>query len=247
MLECSSMPMYRALSLLATVWLCACFATKRAPTACPQTVPSSNRADRRSPLASDKATKHTTTLIRGATVWTAERGVLSSTDVLIRGGRIAEVGFDLDPRQAEVVIDAAGKHLTPGMIDPHSHLGVYASPALKAHSDGNEVGDPLAAGLRARDGLWPQDPGFSRALAAGVITAQILPGSANLIGGRSITIKLIPGAFAEQMRFPGAPTGLKMACGENPKRVYAKQGGPTTRMGNVARFACHATKSGGVS
>jgi imidazolonepropionase-like amidohydrolase len=83
--------------------------------------------------------------------------------------------------------------------------------------------------------VWPQDPNFTRALAGGVTTIQILPGSANLIGGRGITVKLVPGRTVEEMMFPGAPMGVKMACGENPKRVYASRG-PSTRMGNIAGY-----------
>ena len=83
--------------------------------------------------------------------------------------------------------------------------------------------------------MWPQDPQFPRALAAGVTTMQILPGSANLIGGRSVVLKIVPSRTVQGMKFPGAKYGLKMACGENPKRVYAQRG-PSTRMGNVAGY-----------
>lgn len=83
--------------------------------------------------------------------------------------------------------------------------------------------------------MWPQDPQFPRVLAGGVTTAQILPGSANLIGGRSVVLKVVPARTVPAMKFPGAKYGLEMACGENPKRVYAQQG-PSTRMGNVAGY-----------
>ncbi|MCA9685266.1 MAG: amidohydrolase family protein, partial [Myxococcales bacterium] len=96
---------------------------------------------------------------------------------------------------------------------------------------------PVTAHVRAEDGVWAQDPQFAHALAGGVTAAQVLPGSANLIGGRSFVIKLRPNArSAEDLRFEGAPAGLKMACGENPKRVYGQKGGPFTRMGNVAGY-----------
>ena len=88
----------------------------------------------------------------------------------------------------------------------------------------------------AEHSVWPQDPGFHRALAGGVTSLQILPGSANLFGGRSVTLKTVPGRTVQDMKFPGAPYGLKMACGENPKRVYGEKGGPATRMGNVAGY-----------
>jgi imidazolonepropionase-like amidohydrolase len=87
----------------------------------------------------------------------------------------------------------------------------------------------------AEHSVWPQDPGFSRALANGGVTSlQVLPGSANLFGGRSVVLKNVPARTVQGMKFPGAPYGLKMACGENPKRVYGNKGGPSTRMGNIA-------------
>ena len=88
----------------------------------------------------------------------------------------------------------------------------------------------------AEHSVWPQDPGFSRALInGGITTLQILPGSANLFGGRSVVLKNVPARTTQGMKFPGAPYGLKMACGENPKRVYGSKGNmPQTRMGNIA-------------
>ena len=114
--------------------------------------------------------------------------------------------------------------MTPGIIDAHSHLGVYASPGVDAHDDGNEATNPNTAEVWAEHSVWPQDPQFPLALAGGVTTMQILPGSANLIGGRGVTVKNVPARGVHGMKFPGAPYGLKMACGENPKRVYGEQG-----------------------
>jgi hypothetical protein len=92
----------------------------------------------------------------------------------------------------------------------------------------------------AEHSVWPQDPQFPRSLAGGITTLQVLPGSANLFGGRSVVLKVVPSVSVQGMKFPGAKYGLKMACGENPKRVYGNRGGPQTRMGNVAgyRQAC---------
>ena len=118
------------------------------------------------------------------------------------------------------VVDAAGKWITPGIIDVHSHLGVYPSPSTASHSDGNEATAPVTAEVWAEHSVWPHDPGFPAALAGGVTSMQLLPGSANLIGGRSVTVKNVPGRNVMDMKFPGAPHGMKMACGENPKRVY---------------------------
>ena len=174
-------------------------------------------------------------LIRGATVWTAASEVHQGADVLVVDGRITRVGVGLEAPEGVMVVDGKGAHLTPGIIDPHSHIGVYPLPGLRGTADGNEVGNPMTAQVRAEDGYWPQDPAIPRALAAGVTTVQILPGSANLVGGWSVVVRMIPGRTIDEVRFPGAPPGLKMACGENPKRVYERKG-PFSRMGNVARL-----------
>jgi imidazolonepropionase-like amidohydrolase len=82
----------------------------------------------------------------------------------------------------------------------------------------------VTAQVWAEHSIWPQDPGFPRALAGGVTTLHILPGSANLIGGRSVTVRNVPARTMQEMKFPGAPHGMKVACGENPKRVYGNRG-----------------------
>ena len=177
------------------------------------------------------------TLLRGAKVMTATGTTYERGDVLMHNGRIVAVGPKLDTPAGATVMNLRGKVVTPGIIDTHSHMGVYASPGLRAHSDGNEAVAPVTAYARAAEGFWPQDPQIDKARAGGVTTIQVLPGSANLIGGRSVTLKLYPDARSVgDMRFAGAPEGLKMACGENPKRVYGEKGGPQTRMGNVAGY-----------
>lgn len=174
-------------------------------------------------------------LIRGGTVLTAAGEEIEGGDVLLIGGRIEAVGIGLDAPQDASIIDAVGRFVTPGIIDSHSHLGVYPSPGVEGMGEGNEATNPVTAEVWAEHGVWPQDPGLPRALAGGVTTLQTLPGSANLIGGRGVTLKLVPGRGATDMMYPGAPMGLKMACGENPKRVYQSRG-PSTRMGNVAGY-----------
>jgi imidazolonepropionase-like amidohydrolase len=175
-------------------------------------------------------------LIRNATVLTGSGARLEGADVLMRDGRIAGVGVDLDAGDATVV-DGTGKWVTPGIIDVHSHLGVYPSPNTESHSDGNEVTAPVTAQVWAEHGVWPQDPGFATALAGGVTSMMILPGSANLIGGRGTVLKNVAATTMQDMKFPGAPHGLKMACGENPKRVYGERAqSPMTRMGNLAGY-----------
>ena len=176
------------------------------------------------------------TLLTGATILTGAGQRLDDADILLSDGRITAIGQDLDGGDA-VVVDASGRWITPGLIDTHSHLGVYPSPGTESHSDGNEATAPVTAEVWAEHSVWPHDPGFVTALAGGVTSMQILPGSANLIGGRSVTLKNVPGRDVQSMKFPGAPYGMKMACGENPKRVYGGRGvAPSTRMGNVAGY-----------
>ncbi len=174
-------------------------------------------------------------LLRNATVLTAAGPELPGASVLIRGGRIAAVGRDVTAPAGVRVIDATGKFITPGIIDTHSHIGVYAAPGTSAESDGNEATNPVTPDVWAEHSIWPQDPQIPLAIAGGITVAEILPGSANLIGGRSATIRMIPARTVQEMKYPGAPYGLKMACGENPKRVYARRG-PSTRMGSMAGY-----------
>jgi len=173
----------------------------------------------------------------GATVLTGTGTQIENGTVIIRDGRIAAVGAGLAVPAGYETVDARGKWITPGLIDTHSHAGVYPSPEVQAHSDGNEATDPNTAQVWAEHSVWPQDPTFNLARAGGVTTLLVLPGSANLFGGRGVTLRNVPGRTVQDMKFPGAPYTLKMACGENPKRVYgAKQRAPSTRMGNVAGY-----------
>jgi imidazolonepropionase-like amidohydrolase len=178
----------------------------------------------------------TPTLIRHVTIYTGTGTEIDDGDVLLKDGKIAAVGKSLSADGA-TVIDGTGKYVTPGIIDIHSHLGVYPSPAVDALSDGNELTNPNTANVRAENSVWPQDPGFNTARAGGVTTLEILPGSGNLFGGRSVVLKNVPSVTTEGMKFPDAPYGLKMACGENPKRVYGSHGQfPSTLMGDVAGY-----------
>ena len=175
-------------------------------------------------------------LIASASVLTGEGELLEGVDVLVKDGRIAAVGAGL-PGDGVDVVDASGRWLTPGIIDVHSHLGVYPSPSVDSTNDGNEMSDPNTAQVWAEHSVWPQDPQFGLALAGGVTTLHILPGSANLFGGRGVTLKNVPSRTVQGMKFPGAPQSLKMACGENPKRLYGENNmAPMTRMGNVAGY-----------
>ncbi len=177
------------------------------------------------------------TAIVGATVYDGEGSRIENGTVLLSDGKVVGVGgADLAVPSGATIVEGKGKWITPGIIDVHSHLGDYPSPDVKAHDDGNESTSPVTADVWAEHSVWPQDPGFTRALVnGGVTTLQILPGSANLFGGRSVTLKNVSARTVQGMKFPGAPYGLKMACGENPKRVYGGKGRePSTRMGNVA-------------
>ena len=176
------------------------------------------------------------TLITNATVLTGTGERLDEADVLLVDGKVQQVGKDLTAT-ANITIDAQGKWVTPGIIDVHSHLGAYPSPSVESHQDGNEMTSPNTAEVWVEHSVWPQDPGFNRAREGGITSLQILPGSANLFGGRGVTLKNVPAHTMQGMKFPEAPYGLKMACGENPKRVYGRQGVlPSTRMGNMAGY-----------
>jgi len=193
--------------------------------------------DARAPYASRyQPLPRDATLLTGATILTGTGTRLENADILLRDGEIVAIGQGLS-QEGATVVDAAGRWITPGVIDVHSHLGVYPSPGTESHSDGNEATAPVTAEVWAEHSVWPHDPGFVTALAGGVTALQVLPGSANLIGGRGVTLKNVPGRNVQDMKFPGAPHGLKMACGENPKRVYGGRGvAPGTRMGNVAGY-----------
>jgi imidazolonepropionase-like amidohydrolase len=175
--------------------------------------------------------------IVGAHILTATGTDISEGTLLLREGKVEAVGAGVAVPAGYAVIDGHGKWVTPGVIDAHSHLGVYAVPTVPANDDGNELTDPNTAQVWAEHSVWPQDPAFDTAREAGVTTMMILPGSGNLFGGRSVTLKNVPALTVQEMKFPNAPYGLKMACGENPKRVYGGRGrSPQTRMGNVAGY-----------
>ena len=177
-------------------------------------------------------------LIRGATVLTGDGARIDGGDVWLENGVVRAVGRDLQAPGAQV-IDARGRWVTPGIIDAHSHLGVYASPGVWANSEGNEATAPVTAEVWAEHSIWPQDPGFQAARENGGITSLlVLPGSANLIGGRGVVLRNVPATTYQAMKLPNARHVLKMACGENPRRVYGRdrKSAPSTRMANVAGY-----------
>jgi imidazolonepropionase-like amidohydrolase len=234
-------------SRLAAIALAACARAAPAP---PATLPSTaaggskaqadpfeeDEARARRPVESASTSDPAATLIRHATILTATGQRYAEGFLLLEHGAISAVGPGEGPAVADGVrvVEARGKFVTPGIIDPHSHMGVYPVPRTVGHDDGNELTDPINGGARAEDAFWPQDPAIERAVAGGVTTVAVLPGSGNLIGGRGVVLHLTPQRGARAMRFPGAPEILKMACGENPKRIYRDQKrAPSTRMGNL--------------
>jgi Imidazolonepropionase and related amidohydrolases len=176
-------------------------------------------------------------LIQDANIYDGNGNEFSETDVLIQNGKIVAIGRDLPATNEFKVIDVSGKWVTPGIIDIHSHMGVYPAPGVRTSSDGNEATSPVTADVWAEHSIWVQDPQYALALKGGVTAFHILPGSANLIGGRGVTVKNIQRNTINSMKFPNAPHSLKMACGENPKRVYGNRDqAPSTRMGNAAGY-----------
>ena len=180
------------------------------------------------PLASENI------VIRNATVFDGNGNKFQNFDVHFSDGKIQAIGLRLVADGAQE-IDGTGKFVTPGIIDNHSHMGVYPAPSVRTSSDGNEATNPVTSEVWAEHSVWTQDPQYKLALAGGITTFHVLPGSANLFGGRGVTLKNVSANTVPEMKFPDAPHSLKMACGENPKRVYSSRG-PSTRMGNVAGY-----------
>lgn len=173
----------------------------------------------------DQQPKQETILIKNATVWTSEKeGVLQNTDVLLKGGKVAAIGKNLSDAGARV-IDGTGKHVTPGIIDEHSHIAV---------SSINEGGQSVTSEVRIGDNMNPEDINIYRQLSGGVTTSHILHGSANVIGGQTQLIKMRWGANDEGIKFKNWDGQIKFALGENVKRSNGTQNNtryPDTRMG----------------
>lgn len=178
------------------------------------------------------------TLIINANILDGAGGRIERGMVLVRDGVIVALGPTTADRPASVVvIDAAGRWLTPGIIDVHSHDGTFVAPLTandSEYSDVTEVSSPIAAGTWVEHAVNVQDPSFRRALESGVTTLQILPGSIPLIGGRTVVLKNVPANFVQEMKFPGAVQGVKMSCGDNPRAFFGSKGqAPNSRMGSM--------------
>lgn len=152
--------------------------------------------------------------------------------LILRDGRIAAIGSTgaIAVPDDATVVDARQRWVTPGLVDPHDHVGVDGP---FGHDDANETSDSVVAGLWIEHTIWPNDPMFERALAGGVTTLQTLPGSAGLINGRTVVLKNVPATSVNAMKFPGARQGVKLACGENPLN---KERAPMTRGAEMMAF-----------
>ncbi|PCI54283.1 MAG: amidohydrolase [Alphaproteobacteria bacterium] len=169
-------------------------------------------------------------LIENATILIGNGERIENGSIYLENGKIIALGHNLDISSDVTIINAKGKWVTPGLIDVHSHLGSYPTPDVASLKDTNETYTYNTAGVRMEDSAITQDAGFHLALAGGVTTLQILPGSHNVFGGLGVVIKNISARTIQEMKFPGAPYSLKMACGENPK-MSRKSKRPITRMG----------------
>lgn len=176
-------------------------------------------------------------ILTGATILDGAGGRIDGGEILLENGKVAAVGARVPRPTGARIIDARDKWITPGLIDVHTHLGVYTLPqtSLDAKaSDVIELRDPNAADTWIEHAVRSVDPGFSHALAAGVTTLQVLPGSSDLFGGRSVIVHPIPSPTVAGMKFPGAKQGLKMACGANPKEEFASRNLLNSRQGEIA-------------
>jgi imidazolonepropionase-like amidohydrolase len=169
-------------------------------------------------------------LLKNATVYPITSKVINNGDVLIDDGKIANIGTGLVPDEETQVIDCNEKHLLPGFIEVHTHLGLYDEGTGWAGNDANETIETLSPHIRAMDSVYPLDPAFGDALQFGITTAHVMPGSANVIGGTTSVIKTA-GRNIKKMIIQET-AGLKIALGENPKRIHSHGSNDSiTRMG----------------
>ncbi|OQX54209.1 MAG: amidohydrolase [Candidatus Cloacimonas sp. 4484_209] len=173
-------------------------------------------------------------LLKNGKVYTMAGKILDPGDILIDGTKIKRVGKNIPVSKNYKVFDLRKKIVTPGLIDAHCHVGIFGEGTGWAGEDGNEMTDPWTPHLRAIDAVYPEDEGFNDAVKGGITAVFTGPGSGNVIGGQSIVVKT-GGSNIIDERVVKNPAGLKMALGENPKRVYStKKQMPSTRMGNAA-------------
>jgi len=174
-------------------------------------------------------------VFRGAKIYPVSGPAIERGVLVVRNGKVAAVGAEgqVSVPDGARVEDVSGKVIIPGIVDTHSHIGIGSRPAVPANEDINEGTGPLQPGLRAMDAIYPEDVGIRMALAGGITTANIMPGSGNVMGGQTVYVKL-RGKTIEDMLIPGAIGGLKMANGENPKHYGSRGQAPMTRMEEAA-------------
>jgi imidazolonepropionase-like amidohydrolase len=177
---------------------------------------------------------HNLLAIKGGKIYTITKGVIDEGTILIEDGKIKSVGKSVKVPEGAEVIDAKGKVVMPGLVEAHCHIGIWEEKIGWAGSDGNEATDPATPHVRALDGIKANadEGGLLAALETGITTAQVLPGSANVIGGTGVVIKTAPKVVIDEMVIR-SPSGMKVAFGENPRRVYGveQKKTPSTRMG----------------
>ncbi|TWT22698.1 amidohydrolase family protein [Luteimonas marina] len=187
------------------------------------------------------------TLFAGATVLDGIGARLNGHDVLVENGRITAIGRDLPRRPGVRVVEAGGAWLTPGLIDVHTHLGTFPQPyehGSHAFADVTETSRSQTPDVWIEYAVRAGDPAFLHALAAGVTTLQVLPGSSSVIAGRGVVLKPVPAATVADMKFPGAPQGLKLACGSNPSLSgNGRPGFPDSRMGVIGELRATLAKA----
>ncbi|MDI6808729.1 MAG: amidohydrolase [Candidatus Eisenbacteria bacterium] len=180
--------------------------------------------------------------VKGATIYTVTKGIIVNGTIIFQNGKIKDIGNDLKLSKDVEVVDGTGRVVIPGLVETHSHLGLYSYPEIEANSEGNEATDPITPQLRVIDAFNSKDPAIKLALSGGVTTVFCVPGSANVIGGQGAAFKLW-GKTAEEMLIPNS-SAMKMAFGENPKRVYGHRNQqPESRMGVAATLREAFTKA----
>jgi imidazolonepropionase-like amidohydrolase len=170
------------------------------------------------------------TLLKNATIYPITSAPIKQADLLVENGKIKEIGYQLSADKQTEIIDCRGQYLFPGFIDVHTHLGLYDEGTGWAGNDANETVETMTPHIRAMDSVYPFDPGFRDAITHGITTVHIMPGSANVIGGTTSVIKTYGKNVVKMIVKETA--GLKIALGENPKRVHSNGNKESiTRMG----------------
>ncbi|OCA90814.1 amidohydrolase [Bacillus sp. FJAT-27225] len=169
-------------------------------------------------------------LLKNATIVPITTEPLEGADLLVSKGKIVEIGMNLKASKGTAIIDCRQNFLLPGFIDVHTHLGLYDEGTGWAGNDANETVEPMTPHIRAIDGVYPFDSGFADAIQHGITTVHVMPGSANVIGGTTAVIKTTGKNVQDMIINPLA--GLKIALGENPKRIHSNgMNDSITRMG----------------